>query len=154
MNVLKIRKGEQIDIAVLAAFNRANALESEALVLNEEASLAGVAAVIEDPNKGNYYLALDGDRVVGSLLITKEWSDWRACWKWWLQSVYVQPSHRGQGVFDALCRFVEIEASKEAIPSLSLYMEHDNLRAEKAYLKNAFHPSHYVLLEKELIVKK
>lgn len=154
MNSLKIRRGEKADIALLAAFNRANALESEALFLNEEASIAGVTAVVEDPTKGIYYLAVDGDRVVGSLLITKEWSDWRACWKWWLQSVYVVPAFRGKGVFDSLCSFVEEEASKEGVPSLSLYMEHNNERARKAYLKNSFLQSHYVMLEKELSVKK
>lgn len=87
-------------------------------------------------------------------MITQEWSDWRACWKWWLQSVYVLPEFRGQGVFDALLSEVEQDAQKAGVRQLALYMDQQNQRAEKAYSKNAFVSSHYLMLEKELFIKK
>jgi hypothetical protein len=33
-------------------------------------------------------------------------------------------------------------------------MDQQNQRAEKAYIKNAFVSSHYLMLEKELFIKK
>lgn len=151
---MQIRKGQLQDLDILAQFNAANALESEGLVLDANAGREGVRAVLEDASKGVYVVAVLGNERIGSLMVTREWSDWRACWKWWLQSVYVVPAFRGKGVFDSLCKFVEEEARQEGVPSLSLYMEHNNERAWKAYLKNSFLESHYVMLEKELSVKK
>lgn len=151
---MQIRKGQLQDLDILAQFNAANALESEGLVLDANAGREGVRAVLEDASKGVYVVAVLGNERIGSLMVTREWSDWRACWKWWLQSVYVVPAFRGKGVFDSLCKFVEEEARQEGVPSLSLYMEHNNERARKAYLKNSFLESHYVMLEKELSVKK
>lgn len=151
---MQIRKGQLQDLDILAQFNAANALESEGLVLDANAGREGVRAVLEDASKGVYVVAVLGNERIGSLMVTREWSDWRACWKWWLQSVYVVPAFRGQGVFDSLCKFVEEEARHEGVPSLSLYMEHNNERARKAYFKNGFVESHYVMLEKELSVKK
>lgn len=151
---MQIRKGQLQDLDILAQFNAANALESEGLVLDATAGREGVRAILEDASKGVYVVAVLGNERIGSLMVTREWSDWRACWKWWLQSVYVVPAFRGKGVFDSLCKFVEEEARQEGVPSLSLYMEHNNERARKAYLKNSFLESHYVMLEKELSVKK
>ncbi len=154
MESIQIRKGQLQDLNMLAHFNSANALESEGLVLDAKLAQEGVLAVLEDAGKGVYIVAYNGDEMLGSLMITREWSDWRACWKWWLQSVYVVPAFRGQGVFESMCKFVEEEARQEGVPSLSLYMEHNNDRASKAYIKNGFVESHYVMLEKELSVKK
>lgn len=154
MKELIIRKAQMMDSAIIAKFNCANALESEALVLDASKAELGARAVLEDANKGSYYVALMDNVVIASLMITKEWSDWRACWKWWLQSVYVQADFRGQGIFDALLTQVELDAQKEKVVQLALYMDQDNQRAEKAYLKNGFEKSHYLMMEKELFIKK
>lgn len=154
MKGLIIRKAQSTDAALLAKFNVANALESEALALDTPIALEGVKAVLLDTNKGIYYVAVCNGELVGALMITQEWSDWRACWKWWLQSVYVLPEFRGQGVFDALLSEVEQDAQKAGVRQLALYMDQQNQRAEKAYSKNAFVSSHYLMLEKELFIKK
>ena len=40
---------------------------------------------------------------VGALLLTREWSDWRNGWFWWIQSVYVAPEGRGGRACTARC---------------------------------------------------
>ena len=154
MKGLNIRKAQIADARLLAKFNIANALESEALTLDAIRAEEGVMAVLLDANKGVYYVAESEGELVGALMITQEWSDWRAFWKWWLQSVYVLPEFRGQGVFDALLSEVEQDAQKAGVRQLALYMDQQNQRAEKAYIKNAFVSSHYLMLEKELFIKK
>src|SRR5438045_3712231 len=90
------------DWPVIVAFNRDLAQESEGKQLNRENVEPGVQALLIDPRKGRYLLALVGGRIVGQLMHTYEWSDWRNGDIWWLQSVYVHPDFRRHGVFRAL----------------------------------------------------
>lgn len=98
------------------------------------AFVPGVTAALQDPRKGRYYLAVEGDRVVGQTMITFEWSDWRNGTFWWLQSVYVDPAYRQRGVFRLLFRTIEQEARADAgVCGIRLYVEGDNLRAQQTY---------------------
>jgi GNAT superfamily N-acetyltransferase len=86
---------------------------------------------------------------VGGLLVTFEWSDWRCGWWWWLQSVYVEPGHRGHGVFSALLTAVDAEAA--ATPNalgLRLYVEQDNRRAQAVYAARGFEDARYRVFER------
>src|SRR6476619_7579916 len=97
-----IRKAVAADAAIITRFNIDLAEETEALRLEPECVGAGVRALLTDPSKGSYFVAeLDG-KVVGQVMITFEWSDWRNANIWWLQSVFVDPAYRGRGVFAAL----------------------------------------------------
>ena len=107
----EIALGTVADIGDIVHFQVAMALESEGTVLNTERVTAGVTAAINDPNRGFYIVAkLDGN-TVGSLMVTKEWSDWNNQWYWWVQSVYVTPEHRKSGVFRALYESVKERAA-------------------------------------------
>ena len=60
----------------------------------------------------DFVAELNGE-VIGQLMLTYEWSDWRNGMVWWFQSVYVMAEWRGRGVFTALFRHVESEAKRD-----------------------------------------
>lgn len=143
-----IRRGLPGDLAAVVDFNLALARETEGRELEPARLAAGVAAALADASKGAYWLADASGRVVGQLMVTLEWSDWRDGWFWWLQSVYVEPAWRGKGVFRSLARFVEAEArSRREVCGLRLYMEPHNDRARSAYTRLGWQPAGYELFE-------
>ncbi|MBC7784965.1 MAG: GNAT family N-acetyltransferase [Burkholderiales bacterium] len=126
------------------------ALETENKRLDPYTVSAGVKAAIEDRSKALYLVALMGDRVVGQLMVTLEWSDWRNGDIWWIQSVYVHPDFRKQGVFSRLHEQAEIEARAAGAVMLRLYVEEDNTRAQEVYLKQGIAMTSYRVMEKGL----
>lgn len=147
---VEIRPATLADVPVLADFNRRLARETEGRELDPARVSAGVAAVLEDPAKGRYYVAVPatGGGVVGQLMLTGEWSDWRNGCFWWIQSVYVDATHRGRGVFTALYRHVEALArANPGVCGLRLYVEHHNAPARQAYQKLGLQPAGYEVLE-------
>ena len=97
-----VRDAKYADLSFLVANNLAMAKEAEGIDLDPTVLELGVSAVFEDRERGTYLIAECGGEPAGSLLITKEWSDWRCAWYFWIQSVYVLPDYRKQGVFSAL----------------------------------------------------
>jgi GNAT superfamily N-acetyltransferase len=156
LNTTRFRRGRRLDGPVIAAHNRALALESEGLRLDPRKALRGVRAVLQAPRKGFYLLAERGGEVVGQLMITFEWSDWRDGVIWWIQSVYVPPAHRRQGVFRALLSEVRREARREArrarrarhrVCGLRLYVHRDNRLALAVYRALRFEHTPYLVLQ-------
>lgn len=145
-----IRKGQPRDRAVVVEFNRSLALETEGRVLDESRLVPGVEAALSDPSKGTYWLAEAPCGVIGQLMLTLEWSDWRNGWFWWLQSVYVKPDWRGRGVFRSLEDAVQSEALRHHdVCGLRLYMEPRNHRARETYGRLGWTVAGYELLEKD-----
>lgn len=143
-----IRRGTPADHDAVVDFNRALARETEGRDLDPARLSPGVAAALSDPGKGLYWVADASGGVVGQLMVTLEWSDWRNGWFWWLQSVYVAPAWRGRGVFRSLAAAVETEARSRAdVCGLRLYMEPHNHRARAAYTRLGWQPAGYELLE-------
>ena len=139
------------DAATLAGFNQAMALETEAKVLADEAVLPGVEAVLRDAGHGFYVVVDTGRDVVGSLLVTYEWSDWRNGRFWWIQSVYVRPGHRRRGVYRALHEFVRVRArSTGGVVGLRLYVERDNAAAQRTYAALGMREIPYLVYEETL----
>ena len=131
---LTIRRATPVDEAILIEFNSALAWETEHKKLKPDVLAAGVRAVFANAARGFYTVALDGEQVVGQMMVTYEWSDWRNGWFWWVQSVYVRESHRRGGVFRALYREVQRQAIADpTVIGLRLYVEHDNARARSTY---------------------
>lgn len=149
MSPWQLRRGELRDVTTLAEFNRAMALETEDLHLELQVLSAGVEGLIRHPEYGFYLLAEADAQVLGSLMITYEWSDWRNGLMWWLQSVYVRPEHRRRGVFRALYQQVATEARHAGARGLRLYVEQHNQRAIATYQSLGMVDSHYSLLEAE-----
>lgn len=147
---LIIRAGVLEDAQVLADFNAAMALETENVRLDPPTVLAGCRAVLEDPGKGQYFVAESGGRIVGQLLVTREWSDWRNGDMWWVQSVYVHPEHRRKGVFRALYRHVVREAAARGVAAIRLYVEEHNHAAQHTYRGMGMRVTYYRVMEQIL----
>ncbi len=156
---LRVRDAHADDLTLLAQWAAAMALETEHKRLDPAILAAGVAAGIADPAKARYFVAMSevlvaGDETiaasVGTLMLTREWSDWRNGDWWWIQSVYVPESHRRQGVFAALYRHVEQLARDTAgVVGLRLYVERDNENAQRTYAALGMVDAGYRIFESE-----
>ena len=145
-----VRPGQPRDADTLVRFNRDMAWETERRALEPERLAPGVAAALQDPAKALYWVADAHGEVIGQLMVTLEWSDWRNGWFWWLQSVYVKPEWRGRGVFRSLAHAVESEARARAdVCGLRLYMEPHNDPARAAYSRLGWSRAGYEVLEKD-----
>jgi len=130
-----IRDATPDDAKTIAAYNSAMALETEGRPLEPSLISPGVQAVLDDKCKGLYWVAEQNGELVGQIMVTHEWSDWRNGVMWWIQSVYVVESSRRQGVFSALYRHVASLARQDSeCCGIRLYVEHENQRAQKTYL--------------------
>jgi len=148
MGKIQVRDAHPSDAGVIAGFNVKMAAETEGRPLEAELINPGVASVLADATKGRYWVAeLDG-QVIGQLMVTYEWSDWRNGVFWWIQSVYVRGDCRRKGVFSLLHRHVEsIARATPEVCGLRLYVERDNLRAQKTYLALGMTSPGYQVME-------
>lgn len=128
-------------------FQLAMAMESEGLALDVERVKRGVRAVLEDPAKGRYLVAEKEGQLVGCLMLTREWSDWNGCWYWWIQSVFVLPEFRSQGIYRRMYETVQNLADKEEVAHLRLYVDRDNTAAQQVYQRLGMTECHYLLYE-------
>ena len=133
----------------ITRFQMNMALESEGLTLDYERTLKGVKAVLQDDSKGRYVLAIVDGKPVGSLMLTREWSDWNCCWYLWIQSVYVSPVHRQKGIYRAMYNEVLHLAKSEGVTQVRLYVDKDNEKAQKVYQKLGMCECHYLMYEVE-----
>ena len=146
---IQIRLAQPADWQTIAAFNQRLALESEGKELDRQHVEPGVQAVLADVRKGRYLVAEVDGRIVGQLMHTYEWSDWRNGDIWWLQSVYVIPEFRRQGVFRAL--FDQLQSEAEADPGvvgLRLYVEDNNTHAHETYRNLGLTPGGYFVMQR------
>jgi len=137
------------DAAVIARFNRAMAAETEGKTLNPDTLIAGVQSLLNEPAHGRYLVAVSetGD-VVGCLMITYEWSDWRNGQIWWIQSVYVDPGHRRRGVFKQLYAAVlKLGKQTGGVCGYRLYVESDNTPAQATYRELGMSQTPYLIYE-------
>ena len=142
------RPATRADITTIAEFQLAMALETEQLALDPATVVAGVTGVFEQPERGHYYIAEEDGANVGSLLITREWSDWRNGEVWWIQSVYVVSTARRRGIYAGLYRYVQaLVADNPAIRGLRLYVDQTNTAAQAVYTQLGMNGEHYRVFE-------
>lgn len=157
-----VRTALPSDLETLVAFNAAMARETEGRELDRDRLSAGTRAVFDDGARGFYViaegLASGGREVVGCLLVTREWSDWRNGWFWWIQSVYVAPAARRRGVYRAMYRWVQAAARAKdprdgaPVVGLRLYVEHENKSAMATYAALGMAPARYQLFEVDSVL--
>ncbi|MBW1809497.1 MAG: GNAT family N-acetyltransferase [Deltaproteobacteria bacterium] len=154
MTAIDIRKAVKDDIETIVANNRAMAKETEDRALDEAMVLAGTRNLFNDPQKGFYLMAEQNGRIVGQLMITSEWSDWRNADIWWIQSVYVLPAARKQGVFRKLYQQLMSEVkSRDDICGLRLYTVKSNRNAQATYLALGMQKAKYEMFEVDLSLR-
>lgn len=153
MSDITVRLGTPGDIDVLVASQQAMARETEGKTLDAAQLRKGVNAVFNSSDKGFYLVAHTRDKIVGTLLITYEWSDWRNATFWWVQSVYVEPSWRRRGVYRAMHEYVrEAASARKDVCGLRLYVDRDNHVAQQTYANVGLFKSRYDMYEMDIPV--
>ena len=147
---IQIRTADAEDADVIAEFNTAMAEETEQRRLDRSILAAGVRGLLEEPSRGVYFMAELNGRVVGQLLITYEWSDWRNGLFWWIQSVYVVPEMRRRGVYRALHQHVATNAREtQGVCGIRLYVDSNNRVAQDTYRRLGMSETGYLLFESD-----
>ena len=148
MPAITYRDATRSDVARIVDFQVAMAAETEELSLDRKICGRGIEGLFEDPSRGRYFLAVADGRPVGSLMITYEWSDWRCGNVWWIQSVYVLPELRRQGIYAGLYQHVKRLAEVDAsIKGIRLYVDQRNARAQEVYRRLGMNGEHYRVFE-------
>lgn len=143
-----IRKAQVSDIEALVNFNQLMAKETEGKQLDGDILTLGVSNLINDANKGFYLVAEVDKQVVGSLMVTTEWSDWRNSEFWWVQSVYIVSKFRRKGLYSALYNEVKALGDKaQNVCGYRLYVERENRVAQRTYQALDMEESHYLMFE-------
>lgn len=145
---ITIRLALTQDLTAIVQFNKAMAWETEQKELNFEILSNGVQKVLSGKVDASYLVAANNDgQVIASLMITKEWSDWRNTFIWWIQSVYVLPQYRRKGIYSKLYAKVKELGISNLCSGFRLYVEKNNLSAQKTYSKLGMEHSHYLVYE-------
>ena len=148
MRGMNYREAKRDDAEAIVQYQVAMALETEEMNLELETCRAGVRAVFERPELGRYYVAEENGEVVGCLLTTFEWSDWRNGMVWWIQSVYVRSEFRKRGVYAGLYEHVKKLVDADAsLRGIRLYVDLRNVVAQQVYTRLGMNGEHYKLFE-------
>jgi len=148
---IRIREGRLEDAPIIADYNQRMALETEGKQLASETVGKGVQQGLLQPDKCRYFVAEVQGSVIGQAMITYEWSDWRNGDLWWIQSVYVHPEHRRQGIFKKLYQHIETLASNYLkVKGLRLYVEEENATGQTVYRRLGMSHAGYHVFEKEI----
>jgi GNAT superfamily N-acetyltransferase len=150
MNAFETRRGTLRDLELLAQFNQQMAAETEGKALDADTLLQGVRHVLEDEQHGFYWVADNGEQIVGQLMVTFEWSDWRNAPFWWVQSVYVHKEYRQKGVYKRLYNEIRTMALEAGACGLRLYVEKENEIAQQVYLNQGMEMTYYRMMEESL----
>ncbi len=147
-STVSFRPAQEGHAETLADFNCRLALETESKSLDWQTVLSGVKNGLRLMPEVRYFVAESDQRVVGQLMLTREWSDWRNGWMIWLQSVYVDAAFRRGGVFRSLFEYsIETLRQETTVVGIRLYVEHANEAAKSCYRSLGFCDSEYNVLE-------
>lgn len=148
MSEFWVRRATTDDLSILVDFNGRLAEETEDKRLDRGTLEAGIRALLADSRKGRYFVACQGDAVVGQAMHTWEWSDWRNGQIWWLQSVYIAREYRQQGVFRLLFEYLLSEAENDPnVVGIRLYVENENAPARATYERLGLLRTSYSVME-------
>lgn len=146
----KIRKASLEDLETIVKFNYNLAKETEDKELNLELLTKGVQALLNDSLKGQYYVYTINEKVVGQIMHTYEWSDWRNGMFLWVQSVYVDVEYRRKGIFNELYNYVKNLCDEDdGIAGIRLYVEKENFNAKATYKSLGMEECNYHMYEYE-----
>ena len=148
MSECVIRAATIDDLETITDFNARLAEETEDTSLDREVVRRGVAALLSDRTRGSYYVACDDGGIIGQIMHTREWSDWRNGDIWWIQSVYVRREHRRHSVFRSLYGHLKaLAASDPAVVGLRLYVDRENDGAQATYVGLGMRQTGYLVMQ-------
>ena len=148
VNDVMIDEATDLDILELVDLQSKMAFETENITLLPEIVEQGITAVIQDDSKGKYYKIVDKGRLIGCMLNTYEWSDWRNGYVVWIQSLYILPAYRKLGIFKAAYRYMqEIVQKNPQYKGIRLYVDRRNEPAIAAYKSVNMNNEHYEMFE-------
>ena len=150
-----IRVARLDDIDRLVAFSQSMALETEGRRLEADRLQRGTRALLNSTIHGFFLVAEQPqtNQVVGQLMITYEWSDWRNASFWWIQSVYVDPAYRRQGIFRKMhAKVIERAKADPGVCGVRLYVESENSVAQDVYRRVGLKPSSYSIFETDFVL--
>lgn len=143
-----IREATSDDIPIIIDFQQKMAWETEQVQLDPIVLAAGVKNLLLESRHGKYYVAEENRVVVGSLMTTYEWSEWRNGNVLWIQSVYIIESHRGKGIYKKLYGHIQqLVANSPDLKGIRLYVDKTNKAAQKVYEKLGMNGEHYQVFE-------
>ena len=146
--MIKIREATRDDSKNIIDFQQKMAMETENVKLDSGVLSEGLRRLFEDPAKGKYYVATDNDEVIGCLMTTYEWSEWRCGNVLWIQSVYIKPTHRSKGAFRKMYGHIKSLVTPESeYRGIRLYVDKTNAAAQKVYEKLGMNGEHYQVYE-------
>jgi GNAT superfamily N-acetyltransferase len=148
MSFVNYREAAPEDVSTIVQFQAEMARETETLELDVQILMEGVRAVFESERHGRYFVAEGDGRVIACTLVTYEWSDWRSGTVWWIQSVYVIPEMRRQGVYAGLYGHIKGMAERDRrVKGIRLYVDRRNTRAQTVYTRLGMNGDHYQVFE-------
>ena len=146
--MITVRRAKPGDENMIVGFQIRMAKETEQIDLDRDIVNKGVNVVFNSPEKGTYFVAESENKIIASLLITFEWSDWHNGNVYWIHSVYVLPEFRKKGVFKTMYLHLKKIAQKDKnIRGLRLYVDKTNTNARKVYETLGMDGNHYLLYE-------
>jgi GNAT superfamily N-acetyltransferase len=144
---LKVRRARLNDLEKLILFAFEEAKDAEGIEKVPATLRIGIETALKNDNIALYWVLVDeSDVPVGNVSALREWSNWNAGFYWWIQSMYISPGYRGKGYLSKLLDGVKAEARRQGGLELRLYVNKDNNRALKAYLKSGFIESKYKIM--------
>jgi ribosomal protein S18 acetylase RimI-like enzyme len=157
LNHLNVRLARSEDTEKIVLFSAAMALETEGRRLDLDRLYDGTIALLSCPDRGFFMVAeleqIDRRQLIGQLMVTYEWSDWRNGAFWWIQSVYVDPAWRRQSVYRRMHETVMATAKASSnVCGVRLYVEESNGTAQAVYRKVGLTPSSYAIFETDFVL--
>lgn len=151
-----VRTARQDDVDSIVSFSTAMALETEGLRLDPARLRAGTLSLLKAPERGFFMVAelpdTDHHRLLGQVMITFEWSDWRNAVFWWVQSVYVDPAWRRRGIYRTMHNHIIAQAKADPqVCGIRLYVERENRTAQTVYRRVGLAPSAYAVYEQDFV---
>ncbi len=143
-----IREATLQDVPWIIDFQLKMALETENIQLEFSTLSQGINRLMKDPTKGKYYVAQEDADIIGCLMTTFEWSDWRCGTVLWIQSVYVSEAARGKGVYKSMYEHIQSIVNQDPdLKGIRLYVDRTNTAAQDVYTRLGMNGEHYGVFE-------
>lgn len=145
---MTIREATPADLTILVSFQMKMAQETEGIQLDQQILTKGINELFNHPERGKYYVATENNIVLGCLMITYEWSDWRCGTVLWIQSVYIDAAHRAKGVYSAMYQYFQQRVMNDSsLRGIRLYVDKSNKKAQRTYERLGMNGDHYATYE-------